>query len=102
MLRGTMPKKDTGQIHLRPQRRILNRLDELAEKFQRESANQVAVEILDHYMEHWAQLEQARLDAKAEQARRFEQMRLALLKSPLRIAATDPLKEEAQGKKGKR
>lgn len=61
MLRS-MAKKDTQQFHIRPARDVVNRLESLAKRFKRDSANQVAVEILRDYCELWAAAEQAKYD----------------------------------------
>ncbi len=62
MLAFSIAKKDTHPFHLRPLRDVTNRLDALAKRFKRESANQIAVEILRDYSELWAAAEQAKLD----------------------------------------
>jgi hypothetical protein len=46
MLRN-MATKDTAQFHIRPPRDVINRLDDLARKYKRDSPNQVAVPLND-------------------------------------------------------
>lgn len=67
MLANPMAKKDTVQFHIRPHRAVVNELEELSKRFKRDSANQVAVEILRDYSELWANAEQAKLDVITRQ-----------------------------------
>jgi len=67
MLPTPMPKKDTVQFHIRPLRSVVNDLERLAKEYQRESANQVAVEILRDYKELWAAAEKKKLEVILEQ-----------------------------------
>lgn len=79
-----MPKKDTAQFNLRPARELVNRLAELSQRFKRDSANQVAVEILRDYIELWADAEQAKYDTIRQQQERFSAMiKGELLRHPL-------------------
>lgn len=105
MLRPTMAKKDTEQLHIRPPRSVINRLDELSRKYKRDSGNQVAVEILRDYIELWATAEQAKHDTilRQQQAvtRAIEQ---EAFRRPIHSAQTAEQGDEtqAQRRKGKR
>jgi hypothetical protein len=105
MLNSTMPKKDTEQLHLRPPRELINRLSELAVQFKKESANQVAVEVLREYLEFWARAEQAKYDTILQQKRAVTgALKAAMLRLPLHGADAEALNQrpEAQGKKGRK
>ena len=104
MLRSAMPKQDTEQLHLRPRREIINRLHELAEKFKKPSGNQVAVEVLEEYLEFWAKAEQAKYDTIRHQRNAIDgAVKAAMLTLPLHGAeAESTSKPQAHGKKGKR
>ena len=67
MLSFPMKKKDTVQFHLRPLRDLVNRLEDLSKRFKRESANQIAVEILRDYAELWAAAEQTKQEVIVRQ-----------------------------------
>jgi hypothetical protein len=96
-----MAKKDTEQFHIRPPRTVINRLDALSKKFQRESPNQVAVEILRDYVELWAAAEQAKRDTILRQQEAVTRaIKAEVLRQPMHEAETEQgTKTETQGKK---
>ena len=55
-------KSETDQLNLRPNVELIKNLEKLAEKFRGDikKKNEVAVDILEHYMSHWAQAEQVK------------------------------------------
>jgi hypothetical protein len=56
-------RTDTDQLNIRLQTKRIVRLEELAEKykFDRKRRNEVAVDIIDTFIEWWAKLEEARM-----------------------------------------
>jgi hypothetical protein len=62
-----MPKTD--QLLLRPPVELIDRLEKAAEKYRKEASNrnQVAVEVLDQYLEFWEQAEEAKLAVMSQQ-----------------------------------
>jgi hypothetical protein len=90
MLRTAMPKKDTIPMQIRPLRETSNRLHKLAEAFKKESGNQVALEIIEEYLEFWVQAEQAKRDTITQQQLALQgAIKAALLTRPLRDAVTE-------------
>lgn len=82
-------QKDTVSVITRPTRTLMSRWDALARQFDRESANQLMVEIAEMYTDMWVELENARLDMYKQQ---WERMRRTL-KLPLHEAAAEPDKK---------
>ena len=62
-------KSETDQLNLRPNVTLIKNLEKLAEKFRGDvkKKNEVAVDILEHYMSHWAKAEQVKKDLVKEQ-----------------------------------
>jgi hypothetical protein len=60
MLRVAMPKKDTVPMQIRPLRELSNRLHKLAETYKKESGNQVALEVIEEFLDAWTKAEQAK------------------------------------------
>lgn len=89
MLRTAMPKKDTTPMQIRPLRETSNRLHKLAEAFKKESGNQVALEIIEEYLEFWVQAEQAKRDTITQQQLALQGAIKAALTRPLRDAVTE-------------
>ena len=99
-----MRKKDTEQFHIRPPRNVINRLDQLAKQFKRDTPNQVAVEILRDYVELWAAAEQTKHDTiRRQQEALTRAIKSEALRQPMHEAETEQLKKpDAQGKKIKK
>lgn len=91
-------KKDTVSVIVRPSRGLVNRLNALAEKYERESANQIIVEIVQLYTDAWVELEEAhRRNHKQQWERMKEMLRLPMLPQE---AETEPeTKPTAHGRK---
>src|SRR5688572_28298433 len=85
MLGNSMPTKDNKVFCIRAPRELINRLEKAAREFKKSSANQVAVEVIDGYLDAWIKIETIRLQAREEQQRGFEAMRQHLLE-----ATTEP------------
>ncbi len=60
MLRLPMATKDNKGFFIRPPRQLINRLAQLADQYKKGSANQVAVEIINEYIEFWEEAEKAK------------------------------------------
>jgi hypothetical protein len=94
-------KKDTVSVLVRPTRALMTRLDALARLHQRESANQVMVEIAAMYSEYWNEVQ----NAKDGMLRQQWEHTKKLLTKPLHPAEADGeslTKTQAQGKKGRK
>lgn len=50
-------KSETEQLNLRADIKIIERLQKLADKFNKKSRTQVAVEIIEQYIDFWEQTE---------------------------------------------
>ena len=87
MLRGIMQKKDTNQLHLRMDRALIKRLDELSVRFKRETGNQVAVQIIKDCIEFWIDVEQAKIDTIKHEQDRFAKIKAEMLRHPMVEAA---------------
>lgn len=83
MLRHMAENKDTKGFFLRPERGLINRLAQLREEFKKGSANQVAVEIINEYIEFWAEAERAKQEVIEKQRERFSKMKEEMLRLPL-------------------
>lgn len=95
----SMPKKDTTQFHIRPPREVLNRLEELARRFKRDSANQVAVEVLRDYSELWASAEQAKYDTiLAQQEAVTRAIKAESLRRPIHRGETETVRAPTERK----
>jgi len=90
MLHSPMAKKDNSPFLLRPPRELVNRLEKLCAEFKKPSANQIAVEVIDQYLDSWAEIETVKRRAREEQQRGFEIMRQRLLEATTE-PATKPL-----------
>lgn len=60
---------DTDQLNLRPTVGLIKNLETLAMRFRGDvkKKNEVAVDILEHYMSHWARAEQVKKDLVKKQ-----------------------------------
>jgi len=91
--------KDTVQFLTRPKRQLVKQLDELAKTYNRESGNQLMVEIAEMYTKLWIEMENARLAMFEEQRTRLQRA----LTLPIKSAEVEPEhKPLAQGKKGRK
>jgi len=91
-------KKDTVSVIVRPSRTLMNRLAALAEKYGRESANQVIVEIAQLYIDAWVELEDAhRKNHKLQWERMREVLKLPML--PQEAEVEPDIKPTAHGRK---
>lgn len=90
-------RKDTVQFLTRPKRKLVARLDELARQFDRESGNQLMVEIAEMYTEMWLEMEKARRAMHDEQWARLRKG----LTLPIKSAATEP-ETKTHGRKGRK
>lgn len=89
-------KKDTVPFLTRPKRDLVKHLSDLAEKYKRESGNQLMVEIAEMYTDLWVEAEKARLAMFEEQWTRLQRA----LTLPITSArAEQSAKQNAQGKK---
>lgn len=86
MLRTHMATKDNKGFFIRPPRQLINRLEKLAGEFKKPSANQIAVEVIDQYLDSWVEIETVKRQARDEQQRSFEMLRQRLLE-----ATTEPV-----------
>lgn len=103
MLSYPMAKKDTQQFHIRPSREVVNRLEKLSEKFDRDSANQIAVEILRDYADLWEAAEQTKRDTILRQQEALTRaIQAEALRRPIHEAAAESGNKQAQTKKGRR
>jgi hypothetical protein len=53
-------KSETEQLNLRPQKKTIEKLQKLADKFFKRSKAEVAVEIIEEYMDLWERAESAK------------------------------------------
>lgn len=90
-------RKDTVQFLTRPKRKLVARLDELAKQYDRESGNQLMVEIAEMYTEMWLEMEKARRAMLDEQWARLHNV----LTLPIRAAATET-ETKTHGRKGRK
>jgi len=91
-------KKDTVSVIVRPKRALMGRLEALAEKYERESANQLMVEITEFYTDAWIDLAEAYKDLRQRQFEQFKEMlKLPMLSRPAATEADN--KPNAQGRK---
>jgi hypothetical protein len=90
MLTIPMNTKDNKGFFIRPPRELINRLEKASREFKKNSANQVAVEVLDEYLDAWIKIETIRRQARDEQQRGFEAMRQRLHEATT-APATKPL-----------
>ena len=67
-------KSETEQFNLRADKTVLDKLQNLADRFNKRSKAQVAVEIIEQYMDFWEQ-------AEATKANTIERQRNALRSS---------------------
>lgn len=101
MFTSPMPKKDTVQFHIRPARAVVNDLEALSKRFKRDSANQVAAEILRDYSQLWAAAEQAKLDTIERQTDAVTRaIREEALRGTLHEAKADPDAKPLRRKRG--
>ena len=91
--------KDTVQFLTRPKRELVKQLDELAKTYNRESGNQLMVEITEMYTKLWIEMENARLAMFEEQTARLQRALTLPIKSAEVEREHKPL---AQGKKGRK
>lgn len=94
-------KKDTVAILVSPTKALRAKLDALAQRYKRESGNQVMIEIAELYSDLWTELEKAKEDMLKQQWERTVKM----LTRPLYPAEADgesTTKPQAQGKKGRK
>lgn len=97
-----MPAKDNKPFQIRPPRHLVNKLETLAAKHKRESANQLAVEILNDTVEIWAAAMKAYDEALLQQLERAQGMKDKMLQ-PLRSAqAEQPNTPEVHGRKSRK
>ena len=96
MFPSPMPRKDNVQFHVRPSRAVVNQLEELAKRFKRDSANQVAAEILRDYSTFWAAAEQAKLEVIREQT---EAVTRAIQEQALRGTLVEAKAEDLKAKR---
>lgn len=87
MLSVPMDKKDNVPFMIRPERKLINRLHALAEEFGKGTGNQVAVEIVNEYIEAWIEIEQARKEVSTRQQERFRRIKEEMLRQPLLVDA---------------
>jgi hypothetical protein len=83
MLLSTMEKKDTDQLLLRPDRKLINRLRELAKEFQKPSGNQIALEVVTEYLDLWVQRETEDREARIARKETYNRIKQEMLKRPL-------------------
>ncbi len=57
----------SNQLNLRPDDKLLERLDDAISRYGRKSRNEVALEILDTYLPFWEQLEETKLAVLEQQ-----------------------------------
>lgn len=71
--------KNNQPWQIRPDRQLVERLERLVKKFPRESANKLAVEILNDCVDIWERAEQARVDSLADHKQKAEAIKNAML-----------------------
>lgn len=79
MLSIPMERKDNQGFFLRLPRPLINRLKKLADEFRRPSGNQVAVEIIEQYLNRWEESEKA----KRKLLEDFDERLDLMLKQPM-------------------
>ncbi len=60
-------KSETEQFNIRPDKALVLRLQKLADKFNRRSKAQIAVEIIEQYIDFWEQAETVKFNAVQSQ-----------------------------------
>jgi hypothetical protein len=78
-----MAQKDNKPLQIRPSRPLINRLDALATRFKRESANQLAVEIIRDCIAIWEEAAQAAEDVYSKHREEALALKDAMLKGTL-------------------
>lgn len=62
--------EQTEQLLIRPRQALVRRLRDLAERYGYDSGNQVAVDVLDAYLDFWVEVKEAERAAREEQRAR--------------------------------
>lgn len=99
-------KKGTVSVLVRPKQALMDRLNVLADKHDRESANQIIVEIATLYTELWAEtqeiLDSTRADVIKEQWERMrETLKLPILPREAKAEGELTTKPQSHGRKRK-
>ena len=64
-------KSETEQFNIRPDKTLVERLQKLADKFNRRSKAQIAVEIIEQYIDFWEDAETIKFRAVQNQREKF-------------------------------
>lgn len=102
MLRLPMENKDNKGFFIRPERELINRLHHLSKEFKTQTANKIAVEVINEYLDLWAEAERAKRKVIATQ-KESRRPKGDALRRPIHEASALPSsKPQTHGKKGRR
>jgi predicted DNA-binding protein len=93
---------DKAQFNIYIGRETRNRLEALAREFSKGKGTKVAAEIIESYVEMWAEAEKAREEVIKRQQEAFKRaIQSEMLKLPIKNAATERDSARTQGRKTK-